>query len=182
MKALDLLLKRQSDPQLAAPAPNSTELEAILSAGMRVPDHAALKPYQFKVVQGKGLDKLSDIFVSVANQNNVDAIKLEKTRNMPYRAPLIIIVSTQYVSHEKVPEKEQLITAGCSVHAMQMAAFSLGFGAMWRTGAMSTSKEVKSQLGIDLTEDLVGFLYIGTKAKTNNGKTCRFYGDRVSYL
>ncbi len=182
MKALDLLLKRQSDPQLTAPAPNFTELEAILSAGMRVPDHAALKPYQFKVVQGDGLDKLSDIFVSAANQNSTDAAKLEKTRNMPYRAPLIIIVSTKYVSHEKVPEKEQLITAGCSVHAMQMAAFTLGFGAIWRTGAMSTNQEVKSQLNINVNDDLVGFLYIGTKSKLNNGKDCKFYDDRVSYL
>ncbi|MDG1750823.1 MAG: nitroreductase, partial [Thalassotalea sp.] len=40
MKAIDLLLTRQSDPRLTAPAPDKDTLETILTAGMRVPDHA----------------------------------------------------------------------------------------------------------------------------------------------
>ena len=182
MNALDLLLNRQSDPLLTFPAPNSTELQQILSAGMRVPDHAALKPFSFMIVEKEGLQTLSDIFVNTVQLTNTDQAKLDKTAKMPFRAPLIIIVSTQYKTHEKVPKNEQLITAGCSVHAMQMACVALGFGAMWRSGNLSYDPLVKKALNINSKEDIVGFLYIGTKQKVTTNKPQKFYDDRVSYL
>ncbi len=182
MNAIDLLLKRSSDPLLTLPAPEDSALQKILLAGMRVPDHGALKPFHFTVVKQEGLKKLSDIFVSAANNMGADQVKLAKTEKMPFRAPLIIIVSTRYTEHEKVPKSEQMITAGCSVHAMQMAAFTLGFGAMWRTGELSYNADVKKALSIDLQDDLVGFLYIGTKAKQLPEKVSKFFDDRVSYL
>ena len=43
---------------------------------------------------------------------------------------MIIVISTQYVEHNKVPQQEQLVAAGCCAHAMQMAAYALGYGAM----------------------------------------------------
>lgn len=182
MNAIDLLLKRSSDPLLTLPAPEDAAIQKILLAGMRVPDHGALKPFHFTVVKQEGLQKLSDIFVSAASNMGADQVKLAKTEKMPFRAPLIIIVSTRYAEHEKVPKSEQMITAGCSVHAMQMAAFTLGYGAMWRTGELSYNADVKKALSIDLQDDLVGFLYIGTKAKQLPEKVSKFFDDRVSYL
>jgi len=182
MNALDLLLKRQSDAQLTTPSPAKNELKTILSAGMRVPDHGKLMPYHFTVVENQGLKTLSDIFVKATEKLGADQLKLEKTANMPFRAPLIIIVSTQYKDHEKVPKSEQLITAGCCVHAMQMAAYTLGYGAVWRTGDLSYNQDVKQALNIEANNDLVGFLYIGTKAKDYPEKPSCFYDDRVSYL
>ncbi len=134
MNAIDLLLNRQSDPLLTTPAPNKEILQTILAVGMRVPDHAGLTPFQFSVVEKEGLQKLSDIFVNAVQSTGVDQVKIDKTAKMPFRAPLIIIISTKYKLHDKVPKSEQLITAGCCVHAMQMACVALGFGAMWRTG------------------------------------------------
>ena len=182
MNAIDLLLTRQSDPQLTTPAPNKDSLNTILTAGMRVPDHAALLPFHFTVVENEGLDKLSNIFVDAITEPSTEQAKIEKTAKMPFRAPLIIIVSTKYQQHEKVPNHEQLITAGCCAHAMQMASVALGYGAMWRTGDLSLNDKVKSSLAIDTQEDIVGFLYIGTKAKSLPIKPTKFYDDRVSYL
>lgn len=182
MKAIDLLLTRQSDPRLTAPAPDKDTLETILTAGMRVPDHAALLPFHFTVVENEGLNKLSDIFLEAIKNTTTDEAKLDKTAKMPFRAPLIIIVSTKYQQHEKVPKHEQLITAGCCVHAMQMASVVLGFGAVWRTGDLSLNEQVKSSLAIESHEDIVGFLYIGTKAKILPIKPIKLYDDRVSYL
>lgn len=182
MNAIDLLLTRQSTPLLIAPAPNKDNLNTILTAGMRVPDHAGLTPFHFNVVENEGLKKLSHIFVDAVKSPNIEQAKLDKTAKMPFRAPLIIIISTKYQEHEKVPKNEQLITAGCSVHAMQMICVALGFGAMWRTGALSYDDSVKQALGIELDNDIVGFLYIGTKAKDLPQKPTKFFDDRVSYL
>lgn len=182
MNAIELLLSRQSDPLLTEPAPNEDDLKTILTAGMRVPDHAALAPFHFTVVQEQALQTLSDIYVEAAKKQGVDQAKLEKTAKMPFRAPLIIVVSTRYQQHDKVPAKEQLITAGCCTHAMQMAAFALGYGAMWRTGDLAFNHDVKLALNIDEKDDIAGFLYIGTKAKTLPTKPERFFEDNVTYL
>lgn len=182
MNAIDLLLTRQSTPQLIVPAPDKDALNTILTAGMRVPDHAALLPFHFTIVENEGLNKLSDIFVDAIKTPTTEQTKLDKTAKMPFRAPLIIIVSTKYQQHEKVPNHEQLITAGCCVHAMQMACVALGFGAMWRTGDLSLNDMVKNAVGIESHEDIVGFLYIGTKAKSLPVKPTKLYDDRVSYL
>lgn len=182
MNAIELLLSRQSDPLLTAPAPSQGDLKTILTAGMRVPDHAALAPFHFTVVQDEALQKLSDIYVEAVKKQGVDQAKLDKTAKMPFRAPLIIVVSTKYQEHDKVPHQEQLITAGCCTHAMQMAAFALGYGAMWRTGDLAFNNDVKVALNIDEKDDIAGFLYIGTKAKTLPTKPERYFEANVTYL
>lgn len=182
MKALELLLERQSNPFLMDPMPSGEVLENILNAGMKAPDHGALTPWHFTLISGQGLDKLSNIFVEVATNKGADENKVAKAKNMPYRAPLIIVISTRYQLHEKVPKQEQLVAAGCAAHAMQMAAFSQGYGAMWRTGEFSYSDEVKQALNIKISDDIVGFLYIGTIKKALPTKPVKAVSQYISYL
>ena len=196
MNAIELLLQRQSTPVLTEPAPTEAELATLLSAGMRVPDHGGLKPWHFHVITGQGLQRLSDIYVEATTINmasqtgliegaNIDEQalneKMAKVAKKPFRAPMIIVISTQYVEHNKVPLQEQLITAGCCAHSMQMAAFSLGYGAMWRTGGFAYNETVKQGLGLEEGNDIAGFLYIGTPSKICNTKPAKSYQDKVTY-
>ena len=178
MTAIELLLKRQSNPLLTAPAPSEEILKQILSAGMRVPDHAGLQPWHFTVITEEGLQRFSELLVSSSNEQTAN---LDKIAKMPFRAPMIIVISTQFVEHEKVPKQEQLITAGCSAHAMQMAAYSLGYGAMWRTGGLASNEKVKQGLEISEQNKLVGFLYIGTPCKEQPLKATKPFDSKVSY-
>ncbi|TWX51602.1 NAD(P)H nitroreductase [Colwellia hornerae] len=182
MDAKELLLQRQSNPRLIAPAPVASDLEFILNAGMRVPDHGCLSPWFFTVIKEQGLDKLSQIFEQAATAQQFTEAKIQKAKNMPYRAPLIIVVSTQYQAHDKVPKSEQAIAAGCCAHAMQMAAFSLGYGAVWRTGDFSYDPAVKRDLAIDQNNDIVGFIYIGTAENQRPIKPAKTIASHVSYL
>ncbi len=182
MLAIDLLLKRQSNPFLQSPAPSDVDLNTILQAGMKVPDHAGLRPWHFTVVKEDGLTKLSDLFLHAVKLDCEDEAKLEKIRKMPYRAPLIIIVSTKFFDHEKVPKQEQIVATGCSVHAMQMAAVTLGYGAMWRTGELSYHPLVKKGLNIAVQDEIIGYLYIGTKTKEIPLKTNKGFQEYVTYL
>jgi len=153
-----------------------------LQAGMRVPDHGALLPWQFTIIKEQGLEKLANIYFSALESSGAEQAKLEKAKKMPFRAPMIITVTTQFVEHEKVPKQEQLIAAGCTVHAMQMAAYALGYGAIWRTGELSYNGDVKSALGIEASEEIVGFLYIGSKTKELPTKPIKSYENKVKYL
>lgn len=182
MKAQELLLTRQSTSVLTTPAPDQSELEVILNAGMRVPDHGGLTPWYFTVVQNDGLKKLSNIFKEAAIKVNKSEVMIDKASKMPNRSPLILIVSTNYKANDKVPESEQLIAAGCCVHAMQMAAFSLGYGAIWRTGDLCYDDTVKSALNVSENNDIVGFLYIGSLVKKTVTKTRKGFETHVNYL
>ena len=179
--AIELLLQRQSNPFLEQPAPDKTALDKILSAAMRVPDHGGIAPWHFTIVENDGLNKLSEILVNAALANNADEAKVAKAKKMCFRAPMIIVISTRFVEH-KVPQQEQLVATGCAAHAMQMAAYALGYGAMWRTGAFSYSSEVKRDLKINEADQIVGFLYVGTKSKELPAKPVKPYQDFVSYL
>ena len=182
MNSIELLLNRQSNPFLTTPAPKEDVLDIILKAGMKAPDHGALTPWRFIIAEGSGLDKLSNIFSIAISEKTTDDNKIEKTKKMPYRAPMIIIVTTNYQEHEKVPEKEQLVAAGCAAHAMQMATYAQGFGAMWRTGELSYNDTVKQSLNISSHEDIVGYLYVGSIKKELPQKPAKSYQAYTKYL
>jgi nitroreductase len=44
-----------------------------------------------------------------------------------------------------------------------LAAPALGYGAMWKTGDPAYDPTVKQALGLQPDDDIIGFLYIGTR-------------------
>jgi nitroreductase len=162
LDALTLLLTRQSCPRLQAPAPNEAQLKIILDAAARVPDHGGLAPWEFIIATGEGLNRLADIFVAAATADGADEGFINKAAGLPLRAPMVITVVAKTKDHPKVPELEQQLAAGCAVMAMQQAAFALGLGGIWRTGAFAFDSTVNTALGLDGSDQIVGFLYLGT--------------------
>ena len=59
---------------------------------------------------------------------------MEKDRARFSIAPLIVTVVARLTPGHKVPEQEQLLTAGSVCFALLQAAQALGFGAQWLTG------------------------------------------------
>ncbi len=167
MEALDLLLNRRSVGKLSAPAPEGKALENIIRAGLRAPDHAGLTPWRFVIAQGNGLNKLSDLLVNAARADNSDEAVIEKLKNAPFRAPMVITVIAKVTQHEKVPALEQYLSAGCAVQAMQMAAVAQGFQGFWRSGPWMSHPEVHKAFGLEGEDKIVGFLYLGTPSGTS---------------
>ena len=162
MDALTLLTQRRSMARLISPGPDEAVLDHILQAGMRAPDHGALRPWEFVVAQGAGLDKLSSLFEKAAIKDEEPIQSITRAAKAPYRAPLIILVIARTKPHEKVPYIEQVISAGCAVQAMQMAAVAQGFQGIWRTGKWAYHSLVRDAFRLKSEDAIVGFLYIGT--------------------
>lgn len=57
MDALELLINRRSASRLAEPAPTGEQLQNILRAGMRAPDHKSMQPWHFFVIEGEGRER-----------------------------------------------------------------------------------------------------------------------------
>ncbi len=162
MDALTLLLERTSTAQLQAPAPTGPELETILQAGLRAPDHGGLHPWLFLLAQGEGLGRLGQHLAKAAQQRGESLDAIEKATQAPLRAPLVITVVAKVQHHPKVPALEQQLSAGCTVMAMQMAAQALGFGGIWRSGWFIFDRGLHQALGLSDEDQIVGFLYLGT--------------------
>lgn len=162
MDALELLVNRRSASRLAEPAPTGEQLQNILRAGMRAPDHGTLQPWQFFIVEGEGRERFSQTLEQAAIAAGSDEKAIEKARTSPSRAPMMIVVVAKCEDHPKVPVWEQLLSAGCAVMAMQMAALAQGFNGIWRTGPLIDSPVVRDALDCRAQDKVVGFLYLGT--------------------
>lgn len=165
MEALDVLLKRVSVARLAEPAPTAEQRELLFRAAMRAPDHGQLRPWRFLTIEGDGRERLGELFARVVAERDGDMVKpevLNKARQMPFRAPLVVAVVAHLQAHPKVPELEQMLAVGCAAHGMLLAAYALGIGAMWRTGELAYDPRVAAGLGLEANERVLGFLYLGT--------------------
>jgi nitroreductase len=167
---LALLVNRTSCSKLTAPAPEGDALQQIIKAGLRAPDHARLQPWRFITIQTDGLQRLGDLFLQAALLKNpqMDEAAQLKCRQKPLRAPLIIAVVAAPKAHPKVPEQEQLYSAACAAHALLLAANSLGFAGIWRTGGNAYDAHIKQGLGLQAHEQLIGYVYLGTAAGATN--------------
>ncbi len=164
MNALEVLQNRVSITKLTAPAPDERQLIEIFKAANRAPDHGKLQPWRFLVVEGEGLNRLSSVFVDSVTSTGaaISASVLEKTKNMPFRAPMILVAIAKCQNHPKVPKQEQLLACACATQNILNACFALNFGAVWRTGELAYVQDVKQALGLEDLEEVIGFIYVGT--------------------
>ncbi|MCB1755141.1 MAG: nitroreductase [Gammaproteobacteria bacterium] len=169
MSTLEFLQQRTSIPAklLTEPAPNRAELREMIKAAVAAPDHAALQPWRFILIEGEARRKLGDIFADAtrAREPDMDEEKIERQREKPLRAPMIITVVCKITeNHPKTPEIEQLLSAGAAAQQLMLAANALGYDAIWLTGPNSADETVKTALGITRKDRIVGFIYLGTSS------------------
>jgi nitroreductase len=170
MKELSFLTEHVSYPakELHEPAPSEEQLEHILQAAMSAPDHGQLVPYRFLIIDGKARIELSEVFGQALRKRNpgADESMVKKQKLKPLRSPLIIVVIADITVNPKVPEIEQILSAGCAAQHIQLACSRLGFGSIWLTGDNSYDMTVYEALGMDLNERAIGFIYVGTPEHT----------------
>jgi nitroreductase len=164
MDAMELLHTRYSALRLGAPAPSAQALRAMLESAARVPDHGRLQPWRVILIEGDARVRLGETLAESLARRNPQANEqsLTREREKALRAPLIIVVATKCDRSGKIPIIEQVISAGCAAHGIMQAAFAQGLGSMWRTGDAAYDEAVKSALGIEPDDFIVGFIYVGT--------------------
>ncbi len=166
MDALQLLLGRDSALKLTEPGPGSEVLDIIFRGALRAPDHGRLRPWRFVVVPQDKRERLGELMAESLRARQPDAAPemLNRERQKAFRAPLIVVVAARTKPNDKIPEVEQLISAGAAAQNIMLGAHALGYGAMWRTGAPAYDAMVKQGLGLEPTDAIIGFIYIGTRA------------------
>jgi nitroreductase len=167
--ALNLLKTRRSVKpiELTGPGPTAAEIETLLTVASRVPDHGKLTPWRFIVFEGDARTKASTIIGEVFRANRPDAtpdqVAVESARLS--RAPLVIAVVSRAAPHVKIPEWEQIMSAGASATSLVMAAHAMGYAANWLTEWYAYDRRVLDALGLAPNERIAGFVHIGRATK-----------------
>lgn len=164
--ALHTLDERRSVPsrQLTEPGPDPETLLRMLQSAVRVPDHGRLVPFRFLQIAGTARHTLGDFLAERSQQRDPQASEaaIEKERQRFTHAPLVLTVIACIQPDHRIPEQEQLMTAGCVCFALLQAAQACGFGAQWLTAWMAYDDDVARHLGLTENERIAGFIHIGT--------------------
>ena len=183
MDALNNILNRVSARMLSQPHPTKTEMKQIYKAALRAPDHAWLRPSSFIEVKGDGLNKLSNIFLEYAkNQIDITDQIIQKYKNAPFRAPMIIILVNTFKEHPKVPSIEQKLSTATAAQNIMLALNTMNYSSIWRTGKLAFNKEIQTKLNLSDNQEILGYLYIGTSIGENKKIPNLDIDDFVSYL
>ena len=166
---IDLLRHRRSvkPNELGPPGPSPTELATLLTIASRVPDHGKLTPWRFIVFEAEGRNKageaIAEAFLAKYPDATADQVAFERTRLA--RAPLVIAVVSRAASHVKIPEWEQVLSAGAAAMNLVIAAHALGFAASWMTEWYAYDRAVLDALGLAPHEKIAAFVHIGRPAR-----------------
>jgi nitroreductase len=160
MDAIEALTTRASPLQLTDPAPDRGALDTMLRAAARAPDHG------FLVIAGAARDRLGEVLAAALREREpgLPEAVIEKEKLKPRRAPLLVVVAARLRDNKKIPPVEQIISAGAAAQNILVAAHAQGFGGFWRTGPAAYDNRIKTALGLEASDSIVGFLYLGTPA------------------
>jgi nitroreductase len=148
---------------LTVPGPSAEEIEIILKIASRVPDHGKLAPWRFIIFEGEGRDRAGKIVAEAYAKAHpeADAVRLEAEAKRFSLAPLVIGVVSRAGPHAKIPEWEQILSAGAVCMNLIIAANALGFASVWLSEWYAYDRAVLAALGLAEHEKIAGFIHIG---------------------
>ncbi len=168
---LSFLLKRRSVKPLlmTEPGPTPEQLEQILTAAARVPDHKKLVPWRFIVFEGEARARFGHALAAACEAEEKEppsTMRLDTERRRFMDAPLVVGVVSRVTQTAGAPEWEQVLSTGAACFNLGLAANSLGFASNWLTGWYSYSPAINAHLHLADNERLAGFIYIGSAKET----------------
>jgi nitroreductase len=166
---IDFLTRRRSVTarNLTDPGPRDDQLQQILAAGVRVPDHGRLGPWRFIVIKGDARAKFGDVLADAYEKANDGTFEelLDIERERFQRAPVVIAVASRVIKDHKIPEWEQQLSSGAACMNMLNAAHAMGYTAQWLTEWPAYNDDVAAALGLGENERIAGFVYVGSPAE-----------------
>lgn len=159
------LTRRSVGPAfLAEPGPEGEALEILLRIATRVPDHGKIAPWRLVLFTGDARAAAGDKLAEIARRRRpgITDAELDVERRQFLPAPLTVGVLSSPKPHPKVPEFEQLLSAGNVAFNLVHGAHALGFAAQWITRWYAFDEEAATMLGAAAGERFVGFVHIGT--------------------
>ncbi|MCJ8141618.1 nitroreductase [Ancylobacter sp. A5.8] len=148
---------------LAGPGPTPEELARLLALAARVPDHGRLVPWRFIVIEGEARRALGEQLDALyATQNpELPPAKADMWTLYLSRAPLTVALVSRPDPAAKVPEFNQVLSAGAAGMALTLAANAMGFATQWLLKWPGRDPQAAALVGARPGERIAGFLHVG---------------------
>ncbi len=153
---------------IGEPGPSEAELRRMLAYACRAPDHGALEPWRFIVIEGDARHRAGELLSACYAIENagMEPSKLAKFTAVMARvflaAPVVVIVVSRPDRSARIPVFEQELSAGAVCMNLLTAAHAMGFAANWVTGFAAYSEGAREVLGLAAGERIAGVIHIGT--------------------
>ncbi|RXT05220.1 nitroreductase [Ammoniphilus sp. CFH 90114] len=167
MELWEAIKGRRSIGKMKTDMPPRESIEKMLEAANWAPSHFRTEPWKFFVLTGAARERLGEAMATILRDslNSADPTEIEerlnRQRNNPLRAPIIIAVASRSSDDARVIEVEQIEAVACAVQNMMLAGHELGLGTIWRTGGITYEPKLKEFFGLEQGEHLLGFVYVG---------------------
>ncbi|OFZ87097.1 MAG: hypothetical protein A2V78_14450 [Betaproteobacteria bacterium RBG_16_64_18] len=185
--ALTLIHSRQhvSPKRLVAPGPDREQVEKILTAAGAAPDHGQLTPWRLVIVPPERRRLLADAFAEALVERDVEATaeQIQEAREKAHRGPfLVLVIARLDPALGPAHPQERLISAGCAVQNMLLAAHAMGFGAGLSSGRALYSGRIRQLFGLGPDEQPLCFMTVGTVLRHKFSRQRPTLGDYTSTL
>ena len=184
--ALALLQRRRSvgPAFLTGPGPDAAELGTLLELASRVPDHGKLAPWRFIVFKGEGAERAGRIALEIKLADNpaLDEAARQAELSRFSRSPLVVAIVSRAAPHVKIPEWEQVLSAGASGMALETAAAAMGFASTWVTEWCAYDARFRERIGLAEHERIAGFIHIGRAKSPPEDRLRPSLSDIVTYF
>jgi len=165
-QTLHLLARRRSTlaRNMSEPGPSRDQLETLLAIAARTPDHGKLFPWRFIVFEGEARADFGALLEARLRETEPDGpperYEFERERFM--RAPVVVAVISSPADTQRIPEWEQILSAGAACQNLLIATGAMGFAVQWLTEWCAYDPFVLKAMGLQAGERVAGFIYIGT--------------------
>jgi nitroreductase len=167
MDVVEAIKTRRSIGKVKEDAVPKELIEKIIESGTWAPNRYLTQPWRFYVITGEGRKSLSKVMEEIALQSGMDSNseegkkKLEKEKNKPFRAPVIIAVAAEVTENSKVIRIEELGACYAAVQNMLLTAHFLGLASFWKTGKACYHPKMKDFFGLKPKDEVVALVYLG---------------------
>jgi nitroreductase len=157
---------RRSIGKCSDEVPSPELIRQVLEAGTWAPNHRLTEPWRFVVLSGDARDGLGEAMGEAAARKAATSEAGERARSSatgkPLRAPYVVAVYAEPNPAEM--EIEEIAATAAAAQNMLLAAHALGLAAMWRSGDLVYSPEVRNYLRMPDSAIMLGVIYIGFPA------------------
>ena len=180
---------------LQEPGPTGAQLQLILGAGAAAPDHRQLLPWRFVIVPKEQRQRLAEVFGQALRERDPSATaqQIAQACEKAHRAPFLMLALARLqpgaaqrdgatAGETEVGDAERLVSLGCAIQNIVLAAHAAGFGTGLTSGQALRSDALRTLFALQPLEHAVCCVNIGTAVAHKSTRLRPQLSDYVSEL
>lgn len=151
--------------RLVEPGPTLGELRDWLASATSAPDHDRLRPWRLVLVPAAQRPRLGQAFADALRERDPDASadQLAQAHDKALRAPvLLLVVVNGACGDPEIDLNERILSAGCAVQNLLLAATARGWGSALTSGKALKSAALRDLFALGPHEHALCCLSVGS--------------------